>query len=103
MLMTKALAKALPPLRSQDGKGDEAIVYASYFSIFSQWRWGVLEYDPATGEAFGLVIGQETELGYFSVPELQDVTQRGCPAIERDRYFDPCTLGEWKSAHHLMI
>ena len=39
--------------------------------------------------------GLETELGYFSLDELAEVTVLGgVPAVERDLYWEPQTLGE---------
>ena len=52
-----------------------------------------------TGECFGLVQGFETELGYFSLDELAEATVfGGVPAVERDLYWEPKTLGEIKRA-----
>ena len=65
-LMTKEIAEAVPKLYGQDDAGDP-IVYVHHFSCLSGWDWWFTEHDPATGEAFGLVRGFETEWGYFSV------------------------------------
>ena len=44
-----------------------------------------------------MVEGMETELGYFDLTELSEVTVfGGIPAIERDLYWQPRTLGEIK-------
>ena len=49
---------------------------------------------------FGLVIGMEMELGYFSLSELESVRgSLGLP-IERDLYFKPKTLQELRE-HYL--
>ena len=51
--------------------------------------------DAETGTCFGLVEGFETELGYFDLTELAEVTVFGSvPAVERDLYWEPQTLGE---------
>ena len=48
-----------------------------------------------TGTCFGLVEGFETELGYFDLTELAEVTVfGGVPAVELDLYWEPQTLGE---------
>ena len=53
------------------------------------------EWDAETGECFGLVDGLEKELGYFSLDELAEATVfGGVPAVERDLYWKPKTLGE---------
>lgn len=41
---------------------------------------------------FGLVIGHEPELGYFSVDELEQVRGRLGLPIERDLHFTPAPL-----------
>lgn len=53
------------------------------------------EYDPETGEAFGLVRGMLEELGYFSISEFNELNKRyGFNVIERDSYFTPCKLSD---------
>lgn len=89
-LMTKELEQQLPKLYAQEKKGDNAIVYVKYFDIFSQWEWYGMEYDPKDRLFFGLVKGFETELGYFSLDELEGLGER----IERDLYFQPKTIKE---------
>jgi hypothetical protein len=64
-----------------------------FFTPDSNWTWYASEFD---GEDlfFGLVAGLETELGYFSLRELQEVHgSMGLP-IERDLHFEPKTLNE---------
>jgi hypothetical protein len=91
-LITKAIAAKLPPLYAQDGKGMEATAYLKLFTPWSNWTWYVTEMDPATGECFGLVQGFETELGYFSLPELESITGPFGLKVERDLSFDPTPL-----------
>ena len=91
-LLTKKIEADLPPLYTQDGKGDEAIVYVKFFHPFANWRWYATEYDPEQKMFFGLVRGMEEELGYFSLPELERNN------VERDLHFEAQTLGEIKKA-----
>lgn len=88
-LMTDELAKGLPPLYATEGEGDP-VALVHYFSCLNGWDWYLTEYDPATGEAFGLVRGFETEWGYFSVREMEELNRpRGFNAVERDERFEP--------------
>lgn len=93
-LMTKETERQLPALYAQDGKGDDAIAYVKFFTPDSNWTWYATEYDPETGEFFGLVHGLETELGYFHLSELEKSRgPLGLP-IERDLHFQPTKLAE---------
>lgn len=94
LLLTKELQEILPGLGEQDGKGDDAVAYAKFFTPDSNWTWYVTEYDPTERLCFGLVDGITRELGYFSLNELESVKgPLGLP-IERDLYFEPTRLGD---------
>lgn len=94
LFITKEITNKIPKLYAQDGKGDEAIVYVKWFCPWNQWTWFATEYDPETGECFGLVVGHETELGYFSTKELKALTGPMGLYIERDAHWTPTTLGK---------
>jgi hypothetical protein len=97
-LLPKDIMDQLPSLGSQDGKGDQAIVYVKFFTPDSQWTWLLMEYDPKTQMGFGLVRGLETELGYFSLAELEEVTGLMGLPVERDLFWVPKSLAEAKAA-----
>jgi exonuclease III len=101
-LLTKELRKELPPLYSQDGKGGKAVAYVKFFTPDSGFTWWITEGSPIKDENgnevdfhfFGLVEGQDKELGYVSLSELENVHgPMGLP-IERDLYWQPKTLEE---------
>lgn len=98
LLLTKETERRLPPLYSQDNT-DDPMVYAKFFSPFSNWRWYATEYDPAKRLFFGYVKGFDNELGYFSLDELENASAMNgrLPLVERDKWFDPCRLSEIKS------
>ena len=91
-LMPAELAAQRPALYATDGQGDDAIVYAHYFTPDAQWDWYCLEYDPAEGLCFGLVSGFASELGYFVLDELREARGPMGLAIERDVYWTPTAL-----------
>ena len=96
-LMTKELGETIPALYANEKveNTDDVTARAKLFCPYNGWRWYVTEWDARTGECFGLVEGFETELGYFSLDELAETTVfGGVPAIERDLYWEPRTLGE---------
>lgn len=93
-LMTKAIEETLPGLYETEGE-DAPLARVHYFSCASSWDWYLVEYDPETGDAFGLVRGFEVEYGYFSVREMEAVNRRhGTGVIERDLYFVPRSVRE---------
>ena len=96
-LMTRTLAAQIPALGANDNVADpgELLVPAKLFSPYTGWRWYITEWDGQTGRCFGLVQGFETELGSFDLTELAEATVLGAvPAVERDLYWTPKTLGE---------
>lgn len=95
-LLTKTIAKQIPPLYSQEKLGEEAMAYLKLFTPDSNWTWYVTEMDQETGECFGLVYGMERELGYFSLPEIERIRgPLGLP-VERDRFFEPTPVKDCK-------
>ena len=94
-LMTKALEKDLPPLYSQE-KVEDPLARVKFFHPLSHWTWYGIEYDQEKKLFFGLVYGDEPELGYFSLEELESIVVHGL-RIERDLCFDPIPLSEIKA------
>jgi hypothetical protein len=92
-LLTKEIRRKLPPLGSQDGRGDKAVAHVKFFTPDSSWTWYATEFD-GQDTFFGLVEGQEKELGYFSLSELQNARGPMGLAIERDLHWTPKTLEE---------
>ena len=96
-LMTKELGETIPALYVNENveNTDDVMARAKLFCPYNGWRWYVTEWDAGTGECFGLVEGFETEWGYFDLTELAEATVfGGVPAVERDLYWKPMTLGE---------
>ena len=96
-LMTKELGEKIPALYANENVDDYDAVLApvKLFSPYTGWRWFITEWNAETGLCFGLVEGFETELGYFDLTELAEATVFGrVPAVERDLYWTPKTLGE---------
>ena len=96
-LMTKELGDTIPAIGANEDAADYDAVLApaKLFSPYTGWRWYITEWEAETGLCFGLVEGFEVELGYFELTELSEVTVFGSvPAVERDLYWEPQTLGE---------
>jgi len=89
-----ALIAGTPALGSQDGKGDAAIAFIKLFDPCGSWSWFISEFDPATGEAFGIVHGFEKELGYIDLSELANTRGKMGIGIELDMHWTPRALSE---------
>jgi hypothetical protein len=90
----------IPELYSQEG-AESPIAYVKLFDILSGWTWYVMECEKQeNGDylMFGYVVGVESELGYFSLQEIEKLNQE-FPRIERDLYFKPIPLEDIKKKH----
>jgi hypothetical protein len=93
-LLTNKIKEDLPSLYANEDKSeDDTAVVVKFFTPDSYWTWYATEFD-GTDTFFGLVDGQEQELGYFSLSELEDARgPLGLP-VERDLHFNPTPLSE---------
>ena len=90
-LMTTEILNRIPPLHGQEAKGDEAIIYVKFFNPAGAGTWYATEYDPEQRMFFGYVdLGMGpgcSELGYFSLDELEALRLPYGLTIERDLHF----------------
>lgn len=93
-LLPEEVARRLPPLYSQEDLGSDALAQVKFFTPWTSWTWYASEYDPAERLFFGVVVGHERELGYFSLDELEQVRGPGGLTIERDLHWTPKPLKE---------
>jgi hypothetical protein len=101
-LLDEVSRKKLPPLRSGEELGLEALAQVKFFMPDSNWTWYASEFD-GEDTFFGAVSGFEVELGYFSLSELQQALgPMGLP-IERDLHFEPKKLGELLEWHRQQL
>jgi len=97
-LLPDSIREQWPPLYSNEELGLNAQAVVKFFTPDSNWTWYATEFD-GEDQFFGLVIGFEMELGYFSLSELESVRgPLGLP-IERDKFFEPKTLRELQQEH----
>jgi len=96
-LLTAEIERALPKLYSQENNPDPTVV-VKFFCPWSGWTWYATEGEKRGGDwlFFGLVKGFETELGYFSLKELESVSGPGGLKIERDLHWKPTPLSKVK-------
>lgn len=97
-LLNKELRDKLPPLYKTENESNP-ICHIKFFTPDSNWTWYVMEFD-GTDTFFGYVCGLDSELGYFSLSELENYTSTIGLKIERDLSFAPITLDEVKKLQH---
>ena len=91
-LLTKELLKKLPPLGHSIETKEEPQAIVKWFTPDSNFTWYVAEYDPATGQCFGLVDGFAKEFGYFMLDEIKALRGPLKLPVERDWSFDPVNI-----------
>jgi hypothetical protein len=116
-LLPEILKERLPALYSQEEERDPVVV-VKYFDPVGSWTWYATEGSPVDEDGymdtnkekvdflfFGLVVGFEAELGYFSLNELKTAKEglRGLRAlpIERDIHFRPQGLSGVRRRHNI--
>ncbi len=81
-LIPDEVAATIPALGATE-ECEAPLAAVHLFTPSGGWDWYLTEYDPETGEAFGLVRGIETEWGYFSVSEMEGLNRsRGASLAE---------------------
>jgi Protein of unknown function (DUF2958) len=100
-LLTQEIKGKLPKLYEQEELGEQAIAHVKFFTPWTNWTWYATEGQNEDGDFifFGLVVGMETELGYFSLNELESVQGPFGLRIERDLHWTPRTLEEARRLH----
>ncbi len=91
-LLTAKDLKNLPALYATEDIEDP-IAQVKLFHPLGGATWFLTEYNPDTKIGFGLAHIQETELGYISIEELQNLNLGGL-GVERDTSFKPKKLSE---------
>lgn len=91
-LMPPEMAAQMPALYANEGQGEDALARVKLFTPWTGWTWYASEYDPVERLCFGVVVGHERELGYFSLAEIEEIRGPGGLQIERDLYWTPRPL-----------
>src|SRR6266567_477707 len=84
-LLPKDVLEQLPPLYSQEYEADPLVI-VKFFTPDSGWIWYGYEFD-GLDTFFGYVVGQDQELGYFTLHELEGGLGPLGAVIERDEPF----------------
>jgi hypothetical protein len=97
-LMTKAIERKARKQYPLGNDLEHQDVVAKFFDPQGSWTWYLMNQDPDDPNyLWGIVKGFETEIGSFSLSELQSFRGRFGLGIERDLYFKPRKAIEvWK-------
>ncbi len=95
-LIPNTLLEAIPNLYETENVKDP-ICHIKLFTPDSNWTWYITEFSQEDNDTcFGYVVGHESELGYFSLKEIESAKGiLGLP-VERDIHFTPTLLSEVK-------
>jgi len=70
------------------------------FTPDEKWIWYVIEIDKENKDyCYGYTVGLESELGYFTLSEIEAVRGPLGLAVERDKYFEPTPFSQIKKYH----
>ena len=95
-LIPKTLLSDIPDLYQTEGQLDP-IIRVKLFTPDSCFTWYVIELSKADlNTCYGFVEGLESELGYFTLSELESVHGPLGLAIERDLSFKPTLFASIK-------
>lgn len=92
-LIPESMRAQIPGLYATENESDP-IAQIKLFTPDSSWSWFVVEFSPDERLCFGLTIGHEHELGYFSLDELESARGPLGLKVERDLYFEPKPLSQ---------
>ena len=99
-LIPKTLLSDIPDLYATEGSINP-LCYVKLFTPDSSWTWYIIELSKAdTNTCYGYVQGLESELGYFTLEELETVHGSLGLAIERDLHFNPTLFSNIKKAEN---
>ena len=95
-LIPQKLLSEIPDLYATENTLDP-ICQVKLFTPDSNWTWYIIELSKNdVNSCFGYVQGMESELGYFTLEELEDVHGPLGLAIEIDIWFEPTRFSKIK-------
>ena len=96
-LIPQTLLSDIPDLYETEGQLDP-ILRVKLFTPDSCFSWYVIELSKSdSNTCYGFVEGLNSELGYFTLEELESIHGPLGLAIERDLSFEPTILSTIKS------
>lgn len=100
-LIPDDLITTIPDLYSTQDEKDP-LCHIKLFTPDANWTWYITELSIDDGDTcFGYVVGLESELGYFSLSEIEAVRGILGLLVERDFGFSPTPLAVIKNNHKI--
>ena len=88
-LIPQTLLSDIPDLYETEGKTNP-LCHVKLFTPDSNWTWYIIEFSKVDrSTCYGYVQGLESELGYFTLEELEEIHGPLGLAIEIDMGFNP--------------
>jgi len=88
-LIPNIILNDIPDLYETEGSLNP-ICHVKLFTPDSNWTWYIIEYSKADkNTCYGYVQGLESELGYFTIEELESLRGSLGLSVERDLSFEP--------------
>ena len=98
-LIPQTLLSDIPDLYATEDLVDP-LCYVKLFTPDSNWTWYIIEYSKSDrNSCYGFVQGFESELGYFTLEELESIHGPLGLAIERDLSFTPTPFSTIKKSN----
>jgi len=95
-LIPDDLISTIPDLYSTEDEEDP-ICHIKLFTPDANWTWYITELSMSDGDTcFGYIVGLESELGYFSLAEIEAIRGHLKLPVKRDLGFTPTRLSEVK-------
>jgi len=99
-LVPQTLLSDIPDLYATEGSTNP-LCYVKLFTPDSNWTWYIIEFSKEDrNTCYGYVQGLESELGYFTLGELENVHGALGLGVERDLYFKPTSLSTIKKEEY---
>ena len=97
-LIAKDIVNKIPNLYETENQ-EEKICYVKLFLPNSNWTWYIIEINKQDNNTcFGFVDGLEQELGYFSLSELESISDSYGLKAELDSSFKATKLSKIKAS-----
>jgi len=88
-LIPQTLLSDIPDLYETEGQTNP-LCHVKLFTPDSNWTWYIIEFSKTDAKTcYGYVQGMDSELGYFTLEELEEIHGPLGLAIERDMSFIP--------------